>query len=517
MFVNYSKTKAEFIAAGLPSTYNNSIVFIKGDANGAGSCIYTHGQYFANFAELIAALNYVKGVSVSNQNFNAAAGGGYLAFGASDPSTVAVNAGQNGITIGLTTEFVNKVVSTATNLGSSSDAANKDGSVFARIANLAALVSDLTGGSTDSIEGQIAAAISALRTEIVGSLGTDDAKTLEKINDELDGLDVKVKAIEDAGYITIAAVNSAISVLGGEDSDETDHIKVTVKTAGGEVSDVVVDDSKLVTVLGSKADLSNGKIPTSQLPDFILGQVLYGGLVSQIANANMVQISPSAGFISKFGNISSVTSNDYAKYEGVYFISNITGTFGDFELVKGDWLISTGAMWAKVDNTDAVSSVAGLNGVIAADALAAALAATTVNGALATKAEVTNVKVSASGDDLVSASNSTDGRTITIAATEALETAVANANSAYQKPSTGIAKTDLATGVQTSLGYADTAIQSVAFNNLSLNNKIMSVTTSGTKTTIAIAEGKVANDKFGIAEAKETKAYIDSLWQWEEL
>jgi hypothetical protein len=225
MFVNYSKTKAEFIAAGLPSTYTNSIVFIKGDANGNGSCIYTHGMYFANFAELIAALNYVKGVNVGGQNYNAAAGGGYVAFEAADPSTVAVNAGSNGVKIGLTEAFVNKVNNTATSLGSASDAANKDGSAFARIANLAALVSDLTGGSTDSIEGQITAAINALRTEIVGTLGTDDAKTLEKINDELDsiisnasGVEARVKAIED-DYLTSADETSIISTLQGSSAD----------------------------------------------------------------------------------------------------------------------------------------------------------------------------------------------------------------------------------------------------------------------------------------------------------
>lgn len=225
MFVNYSKTKAEFIAAGLPSTYTNSIVFIKGDANGNGSCIYTHGMYFANFAELIAALNYVKGVNVGGQNYNAAAGGGYVAFEAADPSTVSVNAGSNGVKIGLTEAFVNKVNNTATSLGSASDAANKDGSAFARIANLAALVSDLTGGSTDSIEGQITAAINALRTEIVGSLGTDDAKTLEKINDELDsiistasGVETRVKAIED-DYLTSADETIIINTLKGGPTD----------------------------------------------------------------------------------------------------------------------------------------------------------------------------------------------------------------------------------------------------------------------------------------------------------
>lgn len=109
MFVHYSKTKAEFIAAGLENTYTNSIVFIKGDTSGNGSCIYTHGQYFANFAEFLAAINYVKGINVGGQAYNAAQGGGYLAFSEKDPATVTVNASQNGIEIGLTEEFIQKV------------------------------------------------------------------------------------------------------------------------------------------------------------------------------------------------------------------------------------------------------------------------------------------------------------------------------------------------------------------------------------------------------------------------
>ena len=109
MFVHYSKTKAEFIAAGLPTTYTNYIVFIKGDANGNGSCIYTHGSYFANFTELISALNYVKGINVEGTSYNAAAGGGYVAFGSKDPATVAVNVSETGIEIGLTETFIKKV------------------------------------------------------------------------------------------------------------------------------------------------------------------------------------------------------------------------------------------------------------------------------------------------------------------------------------------------------------------------------------------------------------------------
>lgn len=197
MFVHYSKTKAEFIAAGLATTYNNNIVFIKGDANGNGSCIYTHGTYFANFNEFLAAVNYVKGVKVGDAQYNATAGGGYIPFASADNSTVALNVENGTITVGLAEAFVTKVNSTATSLGTKDDVANSEGSAFARIANLAQLVSDLTGGSVDSIEGQITKAINALRTEITGDLSdTTDAKTLAAINDELNAID---KAIEDLG------------------------------------------------------------------------------------------------------------------------------------------------------------------------------------------------------------------------------------------------------------------------------------------------------------------------------
>lgn len=109
MFVFYGHTKADFISANLPAAYTNHIVFIKGDANGNGSCIYTHGMYFANFAELLAAVNYVKGVKVGESTYNATAGGGYIPFAAADNSTVNLDVQNGTITIGLTEAFVKKV------------------------------------------------------------------------------------------------------------------------------------------------------------------------------------------------------------------------------------------------------------------------------------------------------------------------------------------------------------------------------------------------------------------------
>lgn len=249
-FKVFKGTKEAFISSPKFSENVNSIVFITGGDDASKSCIFAQGTYFANFSEFIAAyigaLNYVKGINVGGQSYNAAEGGGYVAFNAKDNnSTVTINVSEDGVVIGLHDDFVNKVNNTATDLGGKSDAADKDGSAFARIANLAALVSDLTGGSTDSIEGQITAAINALRTEIVGTLEDADASTLAAINDELDAIDAKW-----SNYVLKSDLATEVSDNSGT------KVNVTVKTKDGKVSDVVVDETQLDAALNAKANAS---------------------------------------------------------------------------------------------------------------------------------------------------------------------------------------------------------------------------------------------------------------------
>lgn len=95
-----------------------------------------------------------------------------------------------------------------TDLGTKEDEANVEGSAFARIANLKAIVSDLTGGSTESVEGQINAKIetlkgdsftyadlsameAALAGEITRSTNADSAhdSAISAINTKLDGIE----------------------------------------------------------------------------------------------------------------------------------------------------------------------------------------------------------------------------------------------------------------------------------------------------------------------------------------
>lgn len=471
MFVHYSKTKAQFIADGLPTTYNNSIVFIKGDANGNGSCIYTHGTYFANFAELIAAVNYVKGVNVNGQNYNAAAGGGYLAFGATDPSTVAVNAGQNGITIGLTQDFINKVNNTKTladdtskALGAKTDAADKDGSAFARIANLAALVADLTGGSTDSIEGQITAAINALK----GTFDEDDATTLAAINDELDLIDAKW-----GNYVT----TDTLSKLEGNGEDG-ELVNVSVTSKGGKVTGVVVTESGLTNALNAKANASEVYKKSETYTKEEVGQAI-SAEVAKIINDN--------------DDTSINTLQEIAAWIAAHpeSVAAINKEIGDIKTLVGTTSVASqiDAKIETLDYTDTavtnqyVSAVTETNGVISVSRESLptyTLSEGTQNGTV--KFNGTDVKVHGLGSAAYTAS--------TAYATSAQGT---KADNALQE----ITKTDS--------DYATITIGAKSNNkqNVKVDIKVK-----------AIAEATAA--KQGFADAYEVKTYFD-LFTWEEL
>ena len=320
-FKVYKGTKEAFIAAGKASANADAIVFITGGDDASKSCIYAQGTYFANFSEFIAAyigaLNYVKGINVGGQSYNAAAGGGYVAFSAKDNnSTVTVNVTEDGVVIGLHDDFVNKVNNTATDLGGKSDVADKDGSAFARIANLAALVSDLTGGETTSIAGQITASINALRTEIVGTLDAEDAKTLAAINDELDGLDAKVKAIAD-DYLKTAdktelanRITNEAPVTIAESAGTGDVLKTYTFTQNGKeigkinlAKDVVVtsgavvlhDEVKCLELTLTSGDVVH--IPVTDLVDVYTAKANADKVQVAISGANEISASIVAGAV----------------------------------------------------------------------------------------------------------------------------------------------------------------------------------------------------------------------------
>lgn len=137
-----------------------------------------------------------------------------------------------------------------------------------------------------------------------------------------------------------------------------------------------------------------GKVPTTQLPDTVLGAVRYIGVWDASTNTPAI---PAAS----------------AGNKGWYYMVSVTGTTnidGNGEWVVGDWIVSNGTRWDRVKNVDAVISVADLRGAITAAALRIALSINNVankteaqmvaSGAIA---DALGGKVSKSGDTMTGA------------------------------------------------------------------------------------------------------------------
>jgi|GEM_PF-2790547 len=99
---------------------------------------------------------------------------------------------------------------------------------------------------------------------------------------------------------------------------------------------------------------AGAKVPAAQLPDSIVGQVEYQGTWAGDTNTPTI---PAADTSNK-GHYY-VASSAVASGHGYSNVPNV-----DFAV--GDWIISNGTGWEKVDNTDAVTTVFGRLGAIVA-------------------------------------------------------------------------------------------------------------------------------------------------------
>jgi hypothetical protein len=93
---------------------------------------------------------------------------------------------------------------------------------------------------------------------------------------------------------------------------------------------------------------SNGKVPLAQINDALIGNVNFQGLWNAATNSPTLANPPASGT------------------KGYYYIVSTAGTFAGISFEVGDWIISNGSAWGKVDNTDAVSSVFGRTGNVTA-------------------------------------------------------------------------------------------------------------------------------------------------------
>lgn len=250
---------------------------------------------------------------------------------------------------------------------------------------------------------------------------------------------------------------------------------------------------------GSEALLVDNKINSVYLPDYVLGNVLYGGTI----NASGVATLTSA-FKSKYGitqDTLTITESSAATYEGVYFI--VSGDVVDVEIAgvmdmsTGDWLISNGATWDKIDNTDAVRTVNGRTGDI-----------TTY------KSEwVSGVEYKAG--DLVLGS---DGILYVVKSDHTSSSTITVTNTTYYVPALSATLTTKLNGIQAGAQVNVIEKVQVAGSDLTITSKTVNIplangTTPGvvkntaTKTTTGMTESPVVN---GIVYHKEYSTFTTS-------
>ena len=275
MFVHYSGTKAAFIAAGLPSQYTNKIVFIKGGENGTGACVYTHGNYYANVEEAIAALKFFSKISAGGVIAEAAGNNGTINFTADDPASVSVKVDSTGVHFGLTDEFKTAVNTTLPNrikaieddYLKAADKTELEGKVSTALADakkytdeeVSRIVADsgsgLIGAEGDAATANTiygakkyadeaaAAAQSAAEATAAGDATSKVNAAKEEIKGTTDALAGRIKAVED-DYLTSAdktEITNAASALEGRVKANEDAIGVLNGEGEGSVKKTVAD------------------------------------------------------------------------------------------------------------------------------------------------------------------------------------------------------------------------------------------------------------------------------------
>lgn len=137
------------------------------------------------------------------------------------------------------------------------------------------------------------------------------------------------------------------------------HSHVIADTTGLQAAlDAKQDESEKGNANGYASLGADGKVPAAQLPSALFGALTYQG--DWNASTNTPTIPAAAA-----GN------------KGWYYMVSVAGATnvgGVTDWKVGDWAVSDGTKWVKIDNTDAVASVAGLTGAITAAALKTALA-----------------------------------------------------------------------------------------------------------------------------------------------
>ena len=170
------------------------------------------------------------------------------------------------------------------------------------------------------------------------ALSSDISNVADDLSDEIS------RATTAEGVI---AANLATEVTDRTNGDNTNATAISNEVSRATDAEEAITDS--IGAANGIAPLNaSSKIDSAYLPDSILGNVSYLGTYDA-----STAVVPEAAAPGNKGN---------------YYIVSVAGTISTIEYNIGDWIISDGTDWTKVDNSDAVTTVFGrLGNVVAAD------------------------------------------------------------------------------------------------------------------------------------------------------
>lgn len=507
MFVHYKGTIESF--KSIASQYDNKIVFIKGGDNGEGAAIYTHGKYYGDVKDALAALQetvgglkYFTSIKAGETTASATGKDGIITFNASDPAQVSVNVDSKGVNIGLSKTFTDTVAANAsglageitrateaeskirTDLGQKADSAAADGSAFAQIAQLKSDINSITGGS-GSIATQIANAIGNLDVE---------AKTGDYV--------ASVKQVDGKIEATMGTFN--FDVAGA------------AATAKSEVIGVSDDASTANTIYGAKKHAEEKASAAETAAKSYADNLVATGSALELrvaANEGAIEVLNGEGD----GSVKKAVADGIA--------SVVAGADANFDTLKevADWIVS--------DTTGAAKMQTDIATLMGADTVAGSVAKQ-VKDAVAAEAVIARAAEEANANNIATEK----GRVDAIVA-DYLKSADKNelqgnidakvAQSDYDAKVAELAKADT-DNLAAAKKYADDAILSLDVTDTAVENQFV--------TAVSETDGKISVSRAGINASQitiintEEDAFaagtttvqmalneLAEMWAWEEL
>lgn len=174
----------------------------------------------------------------------------------------------------------------------------------------------------------------------------DNTDLVTSVNGKIGDVVIRIADIENLQNILDSKANSSdvytkqeidnkLADLLNQHTQDIENIQQSITNIEGDITNLT----------NNKADLIDGKIPTNQLPDSIIGGMKYMGIWS--AKDNDPQLN-----------------NGDPTQDGWYYIVSEAGErFGEVFDVK-DWVVNSKGTWGKIDNVDSVVSVNGKKGIV---------------------------------------------------------------------------------------------------------------------------------------------------------